>query len=337
MNYAGIVIIFSIWAIGVICISIILHAYLPEKIDPQENSRNDSRAPAENSEYKSNNKIFTAVMFHLVCKYKTYRNKHNSEEEAKSFREWIAIGIGIFTFVVLTITCVAIINQVEEMRKAYEPMSEQARYTREAYIAIQRPYIVVGDDPIITPIPDPKLPQPMGWGIRSVAVNKGQTPANIRSITLLGEANKDCPALFSMYAPKDPELYYRRESPDQIVRIFPSKSVPLGTGNRANNRGDGLPILNGSADWDAEGYSIHFLFGSIHYTDMFDGTPEHITKFCYVLKGTKSGGNLTVKSDGLCPYWNCSDEECKYDQDRFQKQIKTIVDSLPAEKRFCPY
>jgi hypothetical protein len=48
MDYVGIIIVFSIWCIGAICIAIIGHAYSPKERDTEEDTAKDSEESVGN-------------------------------------------------------------------------------------------------------------------------------------------------------------------------------------------------------------------------------------------------------------------------------------------------
>jgi hypothetical protein len=55
-----------------------------------------------------------------------------------------------------------------------------------------------------------------------------------------------------------------------------------------------------------------YVYGWLSYHDVFAGTPEHITKFCYevrFLNDPFSRTNLAFETN-LCPHHNCADEDC---------------------------
>ncbi|MGA8898140.1 hypothetical protein, partial [Bradyrhizobium sp.] len=65
-----------------------------------------------------------------------------------------------------------------------------------------------------------------------------------------------------------------------------------------------------------------WISGVIHYRDAFAGTPRHVTKFCYsVIPFKELNGEVRVNFD-RCLYWNCADEDCKADRERWDHDLK---------------
>jgi len=74
------------------------------------------------------------------------------------------------------------------------------------------------------------------------------------------------------------------------------------------------------SDVDAvHAHRLHiYIYGWIRYNNVFDGTPQHVTKFSYevVSGGAKArllneGWTESIKLVGTGPRFNCFDEECK--------------------------
>jgi hypothetical protein len=76
----------------------------------------------------------------------------------------------------------------------------------------------------------------------------------------------------------------------------------------------GLPVTTVSKM--AEDRQNYYISGVIHYRDAFVGTPDHVTKFCYAVIPFKEGTETRVNYD-RCLYWNCADEDCKADRERY--------------------
>jgi hypothetical protein len=60
----------------------------------------------------------------------------------------------------------------------------------------------------------------------------------------------------------------------------------------------------------------------IHYYDIFPGTKEHVTKFCFAIGAEKTAENEIKPRYGSCRHWNCADEECKTDRDAYQREVR---------------
>ena len=299
----------------------------PSSAEGRETHRDETAPTQKGQQQGPVSRDFAAIIDAIGAEGKANRNEERREDRDKRSREIVTIGI-------VAITGAAVIAQVIEMRRVYDPINEQARAARESLIVIQRPYISV-DEPTITPTYDPSTKRVMAWQIKTVARNKGQTPADAVIHTFTGSIIKDyCPPLYNVSASPDPDSF---NDNDEYFRISRDGTAPVGVGGKFNSDGAGLPIVNGSVDWNRQGYEKDYFFGSIHYRDMFTGTPEHITKFCFVLRGKKNdeGTDLDLYNAGYCPYWNCSDEECKADAKNFDADIKRVIASLPKAQQHC--
>ena len=65
-----------------------------------------------------------------------------------------------------------------------------------------------------------------------------------------------------------------------------------------------------------------YVFGYVKYRDVFAGTINHITKYCFAVSGMTDGDAGPEPSYGRCVHWNCSDAECKADADEYAKEVK---------------
>ena len=57
----------------------------------------------------------------------------------------------------------------------------------------------------------------------------------------------------------------------------------------------------------------HVWQGVIRYNDIFPNTEEHVTKFCYVIRVSNTGGTQTPFLQQCYGHKNCADDECKSD------------------------
>jgi hypothetical protein len=70
----------------------------------------------------------------VAAERKADREQQQRSERGKSFREWATIAL-------LFITAGFVLGQLREMQKVYAPIAEQAQYTRESYVAVQRAFV----------------------------------------------------------------------------------------------------------------------------------------------------------------------------------------------------
>jgi hypothetical protein len=138
----------------------------------------------------------------------------------------------------------------------------------------------------------------------------------------------------SQTAPSDPEDIFVRtpENPYDAPGIIPQRWGGSFLGPKAQTyllgSQTGLPAttISKMAD-DRQNY---YISGVIHYRDAFTGTPGHITKFCYAVIPFKEGTETRVNYD-RCLYWNCADEDCKADRERWDHDLK--IANTPKESK----
>jgi hypothetical protein len=68
-----------------------------------------------------------------------------------------------------------------------------------------------------------------------------------------------------------------------------------------------------------------YISGAIHYRDQFQGTSEHISKFCFAVVSVKDfKANSMLPGYDACPYWNCIDEKaCANDRARYDQAVRS--------------
>ena len=81
----------------------------------------------------------------------------------------------------------------------------------------------------------------------------------------------------------------------------------------------GLPAITPQTIVDIQAGNMHlFVWGAAHYRDVFDGTPDHVTRFAWrvVVLGDPSTFDPAADQNSLQFIWvqhslgNCTDEEC---------------------------
>jgi hypothetical protein len=80
-----------------------------------------------------------------------------------------------------------------------------------------------------------------------------------------------------------------------------------------------------------DGRYLALFAGFIHYWDIFPRTPAHTTKYCYELRGIEGPNNTIKPSYRLCPYWNCTDDECSADHREYRKSVERIFQGAKKE------
>ena len=62
-----------------------------------------------------------------------------------------------------------------------------------------------------------------------------------------------------------------------------------------------------------------FVFGSIHYTDIF--SKVHVSKYCFQIDGATYGATGIENLQNVCSHWNCSDEYCDADKKAYDEEF----------------
>src|ERR1700723_129379 len=113
------------------------------------------------------------------------------------------------------------------------------------------------------------------------------------------------------YGPQDPDLYRQRYD-----AFGDSHSFVIAPRAELELRESGLiPAKEtfGIAGWnDSDDGTIgYYVLGSIRYHDVFAGTLQHLTKFCY--KVTSNGERKPRTA--ICSHWNCVEAQCDRDRE----------------------
>ncbi|QLH69597.1 hypothetical protein [Rhodopseudomonas palustris] len=172
----------------------------------------------------------------------------------------------------------------------------------ESYTAVQRPFVTAKD--VI--VDENVMPGYWMFGVRFE--NNGNTPTykmNYSSIS-------------SLSLPTDPEDAPR--DPSQIV----SKGTALiGPKGQYLPEGTQSGILVKTAEELAASRGKYFIRGVARYRDLFKGSEEHITKYCFAVTPYLEG-NILKAGIQRCLYWNCADDECKEDKERYEAALKKV-------------
>ena len=81
-----------------------------------------------------------------------------------------------------------------------------------------------------------------------------------------------------------------------------------------------------------EGKLGSFYYGAIKYHDRFNPTIDHVTKYCFAVNNFMTGPNgMALQGPARnakvipfytnCPHWNCADDECKWDRQRYDEEV----------------
>ncbi|MCE9650243.1 MAG: hypothetical protein K8R18_11540 [Parvibaculum sp.] len=168
----------------------------------------------------------------------------------------------------------------------------------------------------------------------TIIENSGDTPTRnlivkIGLITKAGFVVSDLPGATSPIAmtpegPSDPEHPY---SPDKSESGYELNSfrIVLGPHGTAPIDGMALPILNVARSIPYGRFSQTYEYGILRYRDIFPGTPEHITKFCYKVVLAPNEHGVSVPTYRLCRHWNCADDECAQDREDYLAEYRDLL------------
>jgi hypothetical protein len=84
-----------------------------------------------------------------------------------------------------------------------------------------------------------------------------------------------------------------------------------------------------------------YLSGVVTYRDVFDPQSQHITKFCYQIKGGGGFAFGPFKASAFsssmaptyvpCPYWNCADDTCEPDRQDYEQDLDAAFDNAAKD------
>jgi hypothetical protein len=194
--------------------------------------------------------------------------------------------------------------------------TESNRINREAYTAVQRAFITVSDVEM-TPLYDNG--EITHWALRVNVENSGNTPTVDLNVV---PTNTSYPIerqeVRSPGVPNDPENargILKNGGISLHALIGPHVRYPITS--------FGLPAAKGASDGiDAilTRKSRAFTYGAIHYHDIFEGTREHVTKYCYGI-GAEETKDGVMPRPYPCSHWNCADDECLRDKRSYDDEV----------------
>lgn len=200
-------------------------------------------------------------------------------------------------------------------------MKEATEDAHTALIAVQRAFVTVDELKIVGLPKDAIVPDL--WEISPMLENGGNT--NTKEMTFFPAIGwfelKSSPIAASLVDSGDPDkvdLAFQ-EGKKFPASLGPKSSIPMNT----------YVITKEDAQNIRDGNLLVYILGQAKYRDIFDGTPEHITKFCFRLFGGIGGGQDATSIYGvtrvglteiagisyrMCFHNNCTDSECKQNE-----------------------
>ncbi len=208
--------------------------------------------------------------------------------------------------------------------------------TREAFTSTQRAFVVVTDLEK-TPESSGGL---LGWRISPPVINEGVTtttnfefievnPRNYLQIETNYEwppsrYKKTCLAKLIASPPDPDELFYAKPKRLLATVNMQINRTNLGPKGRAKPEEVADERFISADDFRAilDKRKSPFFYGEIRYNDIFPKTKQHITKYCFGLFGIRGDGSQTGSPVfSRCSHWNCTDDECNGDKERFEAEI----------------
>jgi hypothetical protein len=215
------------------------------------------------------------------------------------------------------VTAGLVLGQLREMQRVYAPIAEQARYTRESYVAVQRAFVSDARLELVKQTSS-------DWVPKVTVRNSGGSPTK----------GAEYVAVYTATGAKvrDPESWFG--TPTDVWRIT-AGSMTIGAQGTSEVLLPAVtfrPLESEPRSTGEQKKSWFFaplgtLVGAIRYHDHFSSTETHVTKFCFWIWATTSDAAPEIPADNLvyamsCPYWNCSDEDCESDRKAYEEKQK---------------
>jgi hypothetical protein len=270
-----------------------------EKLEKQNpRTDKDEQPDKEQNEYlQVGASDFAALIETIKAEGKASRAEKSKECGTAQFPEYVSIGI-------IAVTMLAIVMQVREMVKVYDPIRDQAETAKNGLRSVQRAFITV---PKLNSYPRTYNGKIISWIVDPVVVNSGTTPTVNMHYTI-GFGGPDMHKWpTDKQNPVDPIVF---PTLDDLMSLKGMARTIIGPQSTIDN----LTSLNGfTADiltgHDLQAETGEFVYGAFIYGDVFEHKPTHITEFCFaVIRTTLTNDNMLHFS--RCRHHNCADEEC---------------------------
>jgi hypothetical protein len=92
---------------------------------------------------------------------------------------------------------------------------------------------------------------------------------------------------------------------------------------------DAVSLITKTLEDMAEQRADFFVYGIARYNDQFAETSERLTKFCFVVRPYKGPNGLSLANRTLCHHWNCGDEDCQRDKQKYDAERSEILKRNP--------
>jgi len=187
--------------------------------------------------------------------------------------------------------------------------------TREAFTAVQRPFIIATGLAASQDLP-------AYWTFQTTLENTGSTPT--KNMTVTSAVSFSVPVL-----PDSPD------DPGELKKVS-NDAYPTVTDHFIGPHGkvavDAISLITKTLEEMADRRADFFVYGIARYNDQFAETVERLTKFCFVVRPYKGPSGLTLQNRGLCHHWNCGDEDCQRDKREYEAERADFLKKNPNAK-----
>lgn len=227
------------------------------------------------------------------------------------------------------------LGEMKEQTNAFSISAQAAQGQLSEMRHQQRAVVSIGGMAFVE---DRSGPEP-AWNIVISLQNSGSSPtqnlavytatAPISQSFRLIQIGPASPSVFPKYTPDPTDLTKMQNIHPTRIPLGPHVSMPVASIRVGESELQGLVERN---------MPRHALYGTVIYDDNFVKGRIHQVKFCYTFKivaaqeiqvnhGLVSARGVTPSAE-LCPFWNCSDDECKDDRRRYdQETAQTFITS----------
>ncbi len=220
---------------------------------------------------------------------------------------WLVIWTAVLAVVAAITTGVGVIQ--------WKALLKTDGTTREAFTAVQRPFIIA-----IGLAASQDLPG--YWSFQTILENTGSTPT--KNMTVTSAVSFSIPVL-----PDSPD------DPEELTKLS-SEAYPTVTDHFIGPHGkivvDAISLVTKTLEEMADKRADFFVYGIARYNDQFAETAERSTKFCFVVRPYKGQDGLTLQNRAPCHHWNCGDEDCQRDKRKYDVERGKFLKKNPTAK-----
>ena len=257
--------------------------------------------------------------------YKRYSKKKRQYTKDKGIF-WLTFVMCVLIFVYTVYTRRLVVGSEETSAAQIALMVEANKINHMSFEAVQRAFVTN----IRLALTDTgnNTPGFSRWVIGPVIENSGNTPTiNLRAVARTGIR-----ALGDHTPIDDPDNGFAEDEAAPMRQYIHSR-FSVSPHAQTHVVDSGL-TKETHADMVKQRWEMIYA-GAIRYRDVFPGTIEHVTKYCYSMMavGVASDGS-SVPVSARCPYWNCTDEQCEDDKHAYEAAlVRAPGKTGPAPKR----